>query len=377
MEDGIRTPALLVERSILERNIDAMAARARRLGVRLRPHFKTHKCVEVARRQAEGGATGFTVATVPEAEALLEAGFRDLTWAVPLDPGKVGDALGLAARATVRLLLDDETTLEHLEREATRRGLRPHVWLKVDCGYHRAGVDPSRPESAHLAGRLAASGAVTFDGLLTHAGHSYQARDPGVRRGIAAQERDVMRAFAERLRGAGVSVPALSVGSTPTMTAVDHLEGIDEIRPGNYVYFDATQAALGSCTLDDVAISVLATVISHPPGGGRAVVDAGALALSRDPGPAPPADGGAAGYGAVCPHPGAPAPDAGLQLVSLSQEHGVIQARPGHTLEGRLPVGSRVRILPNHSCLVSACFDEAHVVEGGRVAARWAIHRRR
>ncbi len=373
--DDISTPACLVDRRVLERNLDRMAERARALGVSLRPHVKTHKCVEVARLQQERGARGFTVSTLPEAAALFAAGFDDLTWAFPLSPAKIAPALDLSRAGTLRLLVDDAATFDALERAAGKRGARPRAWLKVDCGYHRAGVDPAGSQGAALARRMAASTSVVFDGLLTHAGHSYGAHDSQERAAIAAAERDVMVRFATRLRDDGVEVPAISIGSTPTMTIVDHLTGIDEARPGNYAFFDLMQAGLGSCGVEDVALSILATVVSHPEGEERAVIDAGALSLSKDDGPAQGVWSGA--MGGVCPDPAAGPPDPTLRLESLSQEHGVIRPdRPGG-LRGRLPVGTRVRVLPNHSCLATACFDRMHVVEGGAMVETWKIHRAR
>jgi len=372
----IPTPALLLDRERLEANLDRMAVRAERLGVALRPHVKTHKCVEVARLQAARGARGFTVSTLPEAEILAASGFTDLTWAVPLAPRKLGAALDLARRITLRFLLDDEGALLHLERAAAREEMTVHAWLKVDCGYHRAGVDPRGPEAASLAGRMARSSNIRFDGLLTHAGHSYHAFEPKERLRIAREERDVVVDLAGRLREDGIQVPGVSVGSTPTMTAVDDLTGVSEARPGNYAFFDLTQVALGSCRMADVAVSVLATVISHPPGAGRAVVDAGALALSMDAGPEAAALQAGA-MGAVLSDPAASAPDTSLRLEALSQEHGVVRPAAGSSLQGRLPVGSRVRIVPNHSCLATACHDTLYVVEEGRVVHEWRIHRQR
>ncbi|MFQ5718421.1 MAG: alanine racemase [Acidobacteriota bacterium] len=372
---SIPTPALLVSRRVLMRNLDAMQSRARRLGVDLRPHVKTHKCVEIARLQAGGGARGLTVSTLAEARAFAAAGFDDLTLAVPLAAGKIRPALALARGLTLRLLLDDDGTLDALERRAAAAGFRPHVWLKIDCGYHRAGLDPDGPAAWALARRLAASPHVVFDGLLTHAGHAYDAPGLQRRRQIAAGERDAVTGLAGRLRAAGVPVPGVSVGSTPTLTAADDLSGVTEVRPGNYVFFDLTQVALQSCELADIAVSVLATVISHPPGGGRIVIDAGALALSKDAGRQ--RDPSAFSMGAVCPDVASSRPDPSLRLTSLSQEHGIIQAAGPDDLDDRLPVGARVRILPQHSCLATACHDRALVIEDGRITGAWTIHRRR
>jgi D-serine deaminase-like pyridoxal phosphate-dependent protein len=373
--DTLTTPALILDRVVLERNLDRMAARATRLGVALRPHIKTHKCIEVAALQKERGALCFTVSTLPEAEAMFAAGFDDLTWAFPLSPGKIGPALDLGKRGTLRLLVDDAATFAELEKTAAARGVRPHVWLKVDCGYHRAGVDPASPEALDLAGRMSASGSTVFDGLLTHAGHSYYAYEREQRLAIANQERDVMVGFAGRLRAMGHEVPGVSVGSTPTLTIVENLDGVTEARPGNYAFLDLAQVGLGVCGVEDIAVSILATVVSHPPGAERAVIDAGALSLSKDHGPDQGERSGA--MGAVCPDSTATVSDPALRLESISQEHGVIRpSRPGGLRE-RLPVGSRVRVLPNHSCLAAACFDRLHVLEGDRITDSWTIHRER
>lgn len=369
--DEIQTPALLLDRKVLLHNLDRIATRAQELGVSLRPHVKTHKCVEVARLQQQRGAVGLTVSTLAEAEALAAAGLDDLTWAFPLPWGKMAAALSLARRITLRLVLDDRATLVELERAAAESGLTIHTWLKVDCGYHRAGVDPDSAEAVDLARRMTRSASVVFDGLLTHAGHAYGAFERGRRLEIARQERDALVGLAGRLRSEGIEVPHLSVGSTPTFTTIDDLSGVTEARPGNYVYFDLSQVALGSCTVQEIAVSVLATVVSRPTASDRAVIDAGALAMSKDVGPNVPL------MGAVCPDPINTEVDPSLRLDMLTQEHGVIRSVDAGALGDRLPVGSRVRVLPNHSCLTNACFDSVYVIEDGQAVDCWKIHRQR
>lgn len=357
---NLETPALLLDLDKLESNLAAMAERCHRLGVTLRPHVKTHKCVEIARLQRDHGARGLTVSTLYEAEVLADHGFDDLTWAFPVNPTRIEAAVDLSQRISLGLLVDSDEAIGALE--ATGRPLE--VWLKVDCGYHRAGVDPESPAATRLARRLHESSTLAFAGLLTHSGHAYEP-GPGSRRlEVARQERDVMVGFAERLRANGFTVPAVSVGSTPAMAHVDDLTGVDEARPGNYALYDLTQVELGSCAVGDCAVSVLASVVSA--GSGHAVIDAGALALSKDPGPGTPA---ATGYGGVFDDYDAGTLAGDLRITSLSQEHGIVD-RP-------LPVGCQLRILPNHSCLTVAQFDELVVLRGENVVDRWKIWRGR
>jgi D-serine deaminase-like pyridoxal phosphate-dependent protein len=244
--------------------------------------------------------------------------------------------------------------------------VRLHVWLKVDCGYHRAGVDPDDPGSLDLAARLATSPVLQFDGILTHSGHAYYAESRQIMGEIAQQERDVMLGFAQRLHDAGVQVPAISIGSTPALAAIDHLDGIDEIRPGNYAFYDWTQVALGTCTESACALTVLASVVSASPNLDQSIIDAGALALSKDALIGPDQ---AVNWGHVYVDPVEYTSSDELRLTALSQEHGI--------LNRHVPLGSRVRIVPIHSCLTAACFDNYFVVDGEEVVDRWKIWRDR
>jgi D-serine deaminase-like pyridoxal phosphate-dependent protein len=372
---GVPTPAALLDLDVLERNVAAMAAKASRLGVALRPHAKTHKCVEVARMQRDAGARGLTVATLPEARAFADAGFDDITWAVPVVPGRLAEVVDLARRFTFRVLVESEEAADALARAAREAGLRLHVWLEADSGQHRTGVDPHSALAVNLARRLAGDPHLEFDGILTHGGHSYGAPDRAALVRAAIEERDVMVALADRLRGAGVPVAGVSIGSTPTMAVAEDLTGITEIRPGNYVFNDYVQAANDVCTTEECALSVLATVISHQPGADHAVVDAGALALSKDLGP-----GDAArrrGYGPLLDGLAGHALDPVLYVRSVTQEHGVVAGTAPADVEGRLAVGETVRILANHSCLTAALHDAYVVVRGEEVVDRWPIRRER
>ena len=369
--NDIPTPAALVDQRRVERNCARMLGLSASLGVRLRPHIKTHKTVEAARLQVGGESGPVTVSTLAEARYLAAAGFRDITYAVPLPPTRVAAATELAAhldRFTV--LVDSPETASVL---VSVRGPGPEVMLKVDCGYHRAGVDPRSDEAVELARSLSASLGDRFRGVLAHGGHSYACRDRDALLRVASEERDVTVAFAERLRACGIPVAEVSIGSTPTMSVAAELPGglagVTEIRPGNYVFFDGFQAALGTCSEDDCAFTVLATVIGSHPARDTVVLDVGALALSKDRG-ATHISGWDGGYGAVLDaESGARLP---VVLHALSQEHGLLRAAPGGGDALRaLRAGSRVRVLANHSCLTAALFDRYHVLRDGHVVDTW------
>lgn len=359
----VETPALLLYGEVMERNVTDMAGRARKLGVLLRPHIKTHKCLELARRQGTHGARGITVSTLFEAQAFVRGGFTDLTWAFPLDPTHIPHVRRIAdGRATLRVVLDD------LETAKAVAGTDLHVWLKVDCGYHRAGVDPSSRYALEVGRELGRERGLVFDGILSHSGHAYRTRNKTEAAQIAEQERQVMVWFADLLRKDGLPVREISVGSTPAMAAAKDLTGVTEARPGNYIFYDRTMVLIGCCEPEEVAVSVLATVVSHQPGASHFVVDAGALSLSKDLGPThlglEPA------FGEVKGHPE-------LMVASVSQEHGLIRAAAPAAIEGKFKVGEQLEIIPNHSCLTEAHFDEYVVIEQDRVVDRWKIERGR
>ncbi|HEX5706156.1 MAG TPA: alanine racemase [Pyrinomonadaceae bacterium] len=375
--ETLKTPSLVLDAERVRRNAARMSERALRFGVSLRPHVKTHKCVEVARIQTEGHAPALTVSTLAEARAFSSEGFNDITYAVPVEPGKFAEASELSRRCErLNLLTDDAEVPPLLDEAARREGATVNLFLKVDCGYHRVGVEPNAPDAVEIPRRIQDARNLRFAGILTHAGHSYHARTREELTALARHERDVMVELARRLRDEGIEVPTVSVGSTPTATHYEHLEGADEMRPGNYIFFDAFQATLGSCTFDDCALTVLASVVHRDPARRRVVIDAGAVALSKDRGPIE--FDASCGYGRVLDLEGR---ELGLRVGGLSQEHGEVVAgdadggdEGGEALE-RLRVGSRVRVLANHSCLTAAQHDSYHVLEDGRVVDRWEIRR--
>jgi D-serine deaminase-like pyridoxal phosphate-dependent protein len=357
------TPAFLVERAVVQRNCDAMRAKARDSAVAFRPHVKTHKTVEIGRMQ-HGGATGpITVSTLAEAEYFAGDGFRDITYAFPIATSrdKLDRAAALASRIhRLILLIDSEEALRGLEDYAKAQNVTFDAALKVDCGYHRAGVDPGSPDSVRLALSMARSESVRFQGLIAHAGHSYNARDRQEIQRIAAEEAGCLTRFRALLASEGIDDARRSVGSTPTAAVVDRFSECDEVRPGNYVFFDAFQATIGSCTLADVACSVLTTVVGSYPERRSIIIDAGALALSKDAGPVQIDP--RFGYGLVCDLNLKPLP---MRIEALSQEHGKV------SVQSHVAVGTRLRILPNHSCLTAAMFDAYQIVDRGKVVDRW------
>ena len=359
----IPSPAALVDRERIERNTREMSEKMTRLGVNLRPHVKTHKCKEAALLQIRGHKGGITVSTLAEARAFAEQGFEDITYAYPIPTTKIAEIEKLQNRIEhLNLVLDQETSLDFLEE----RGGLFRVYLKVDCGDHRCGVDPAKPASCALAKRMSDSPVIDFRGVLTHGGHSYLCKNIEEVKSAAAEERDIAVRFAEQLRDQGIPVPEVSIGSTPTMRHVDHLEGITEVRPGNYVFYDAFQDAIGSCSTEEVSFTVLTRVVGIYPDQNKMIVDAGALALSKDPGPTH--INPECGYGIVCTLEGTPLPE--LKIRALSQEHGQIFGTEEINWK-RFPVGTSLRIIPNHSCLTSSLHHLYHLFEGQEVTDTW------
>ena len=356
------TPAFVVDLDQLEANALWMRQRSASLGVQLRPHVKTHKCLEAARIQHGGEAGPVTVSTVAEARFFVEGGFDDVTYAVPVAADKLAELAAIQQGAKrLNILLDHPQTLDAVEQFSDAQSTRFSVFLKVDCGYRRAGVDPAAGQSVALARRLADSRWVDFQGILTHGGHSYAARGKDAIRAAAAQERDAMTGFAKTLRLEGLEVSTVSVGSTPTLAHVDHLSGVTEARPGNYAFLDGFQAAIGTAPIESCSVSVATQVVGIYPDRERLLVDAGALALSKDAGS--PRAGGSRGYGTILG-------DDALEVVSISQEHGLVEARAGVDWS-RFRIGQRLRIVPNHSCLTAALFSSYAVVRDDEVVAEW------
>ncbi|MEU2952200.1 DSD1 family PLP-dependent enzyme [Streptomyces xanthochromogenes] len=354
------TPFAVVDAHRMRRNIDRLATRADGLAVALRPHVKTAKSPGVAAFLHHGTPGPITVSTLAEAEAFADGGYTDITYAVGIDPHKLPRVLALLGRGvTLRVLLDSAEQAESVARASRRAGLPVPTQIEIDCDGHRGGLKADAPELVEIGRILHDAGCL--DGVLTHAGESYFAYTAEEQRLAAKNERDTAVAAAERLRAAGLPVATVSVGSTPTAHAAEDLTGVTELRAGNYVFFDLVMAGLGVCELDDLALSVVVTVIGHRPEYGWLVTDGGWMAMSRDRGTSVQAQD--QGYGLVADLDGNLVP--GLVMTAASQEHGTLTARDGTDLPD-LPVGTRLRILPNHACATAAQHRGYHVIDGTR-----------
>lgn len=367
--ESVATPSLILDLARVRRNAERMTAKATELGVRLRPHIKTHKCIEVAKIQTAGHEGAVTVSTLEEARAFAANGFSDITYAVPIERGKFAAAFALIHQGVaLNLLTDDSKTVRELDIAAGNAGVRPGVFVKIDCGYHRVGVEPTSEAAVVIPRMISDAAHLDLAGLLTHAGHSYDVQTVDEIKAVARLERDVMVEHAEKLRGMGIEVPTVSIGSTPTMSLVDVLTGIDEIRPGNYIFYDNFQATLGSCSFEDTALTVLAAVIHRDEYRRKLVIDAGGIAMSKDSGPTH--IDAACGYGRVLDLNGN---DTVMRVTKLSQEHGQIEAGDSDSFD-RFKVGDRMRILANHSCMTAAQHSHYNILENGEIVDRWRIH---
>ncbi len=364
----VPTPALALDRGIVRANTVAMTARMRALGVRLRPHVKTAKSVPVAALATDGNFGGITVSTLAEARYFAAAGYRDILYGVGIVPDKLAAAAALQAEtgARVQLVTDDAAIAAALDERAAALGAAFDVLIEIDTGQHRSGLAPDADGLIGVAHALSGPG-VRLVGVMTHAGQAYHCADTAGLRAIAEEERAGVVAAAERLRKAGFDCPVVSAGSTPTAVHAESLAGVTEMRPGVYTLYDLTQMALGACRYEDIALSVVATVIGHHRGHGHLVLDAGFMALSKDTGASEFLDD--VGFGWLADLDGRRL--AGLRVTDMNQEHGLVPVSGAADFEA-YPIGSRVRIVPNHACATAGGYDHYHVIDGGRaVVDRW------
>lgn len=366
---SLETPCLVLDKSRLIANVERLKRHLKPLGVRLRPHLKTAKSIDVARLATDGSSGPISVSTLKEAEYFLSHGVSDLLYAVGIAPNKLEHVFDLRRRgANLAIIVDNAETARLVAAKSTERCDQLPVLIEVDSDDHRSGLKPADHALIHV-GRALHEGGAVLRGVMTHAGSSYSLHDPASFEAMAEQERSCVVTAAKALRAAGLPCPEVSVGSTPTAHFARDLTGVTEVRAGVFMFFDLVMAGIGVCSLDDIALSVLATVIGHQRDKGWIIVDAGWMAMSRDRGTARLAVD--QGYGVVCDLAGRPIPD--LIMIDANQEHGILAARAGSQIKPpELPVGAMVRILPNHACATGAQHDRYRVVDSSpTVSAIW------
>jgi D-serine deaminase-like pyridoxal phosphate-dependent protein len=365
----LSTPQVLVDRPRLLRNLDRMQAFVSTNGLRLRPHAKTHKSPVIARWQIDRGAVGICCAKLGEAEVFAAAGIADIRLPYPVSPFEAPRVLALLDRTHLSLIVDHQDVACGWSNAMRRAGRELEVLVKVDVGFHRCGIDPHAAGAVEFVERVANLPGLRLRGLLSHAGHGYAAASETELESIAREEASTLGGLADALRARGVAVEEVSVGATPTARFSARQNGLTEMRPGNYAYFDRTQVGLSAARLDECALTVLARIVSKP-ASDRIVLDCGSKTLSSD---------GArgfisqAGYGLVFSDPESSTTDEHLLVERLSEEHAVVRVMNRET---RLAPGDLVRVLPNHSCVVSNLVDEICLVDGLEVVDKLRVEAR-
>ena len=352
----LSTPALTVDLDALERNLEQMAASCRQQGVGLRPHTKTHKTPEVARRQLEHGAVGLTVAKVGEAEVMAAAGLDDILIAYPiLGADKLRRLLELTRTRRMIVALDSLAAAQELSTAASQQGGTVGVLVEFDAGFHRCGLEAG-PASVEMAHRIAKMPGLCFRGLMTYFGNVWGSKEQ--RRAEAEMVAERVKRTRDAFRDSGLKVEILSGGSTPSAEFSYLIPGLTEIRPGTYVYNDLNTLYQGACRIDDCAARVVTTVVSTAVPG-RAIIDSGSKTLSSDL----LGSGAKTGYGLVVEAPDAP-------LIKLNEEHGHLEiTRSTH----KFYVGEVLTIIPNHVCTCVNMHDEAFTLRGGEVTGSWPV----
>lgn len=367
------TPAALIDLPRMQRNIARMQQRMNALGVRFRPHVKTSKCTPVAQAQVAAGAQGITVSTLKEAAQFYADGFTDILYAVGMVATKLPQALALRRQGCdLKIITDSVASAAAIAAFGHEHGEKFEVWIEIDSDGHRSGIKPGEAALLDVA-RTLHEGGMQLGGVMTHAGSSYDLNTPEALVAMAEQERAACVEAAERVRSAGFPCAVVSVGSTPTALSAAQLKGVTEMRAGVYVFFDLVMHNIGVCGEDDIALSVLTTVIGHQPEKGWAIVDAGWMAMSRDRGTQKQQHD--FGYGQVCRTDGTVLP--GYVLSGANQEHGILshEGAPDTDIAARFPIGTQLRILPNHACATGAQYPEYHALaENGELATWSRLH---
>ncbi|MBN3816161.1 DSD1 family PLP-dependent enzyme [Paraburkholderia sp. Se-20369] len=363
------TPAALIDVGRMRHNIDRMQAHLDTLGVKFRPHVKTTKCRHVVDAQIAAGAQGITVSTLKEAGQFFADGVRDIVYAVGMVPAKLRQALALRRQGCdLKIVADSLQAATAIVDFGREHGERFEVWIEIDVDGHRSGIQPDDDRLIDV-GRALVEGGMHLGGVLAHAGSSYEYNTREALVKIAEQERSRTVRAAERLRAARLPCPVVSIGSTPTALSAENLGGVTEVRAGVYVMFDLVMHNVGVCALSDIALSVLTTVIGHQQEKGWAIIDAGWMAMSRDRGTQ--RQNQDFGYGLVCTEAGVVLGD--YVVSAANQEHGIVSrlVTPDADIAKQFPLGTRLRILPNHACATGAQHPEYHAVDEDGAVQTW------
>ena len=361
----IDTPQMLLDKGRLQNNIQHISQLADAQNLKVRPHIKTHKCIEIFQLQLEAGAVGITAAKTEEALTFIENGVKSVTVAYPLVVESKLDRLIAAARdVDLRLIVDSFAGVEVISRVATRHGKTVDIFLKIDVGLHRCGITEDNPRLVELAQAIDSASGLNLIGLLSHAGHVYGAPTADDVRNTAQEECQILNRVRGQLEDNGLQLSEVSVGSTPTVLASDTYDGITEIRPGNYVFMDRTPLRFSLIALDQIAFTVLATVVSA--NSDYFIIDTGSKTLSTDQG----AHGiaGMEGFGLAYPLDRFEEQSSEMIIAKLSEEHGFVVRG-----DFDLPIGAKVRVVPNHSCVVANLADTYAVVAGDKVVDGWQV----
>jgi D-serine deaminase-like pyridoxal phosphate-dependent protein len=362
--EKLDTPNLILDKARLVRNIDAMTSRVRELGVNLRPHLKTAKSASVAKLAVKDNAGGITVATLSEAEYFFEKGFNDIIYASCIIPSNLDRVSTLLSKgACLKIITDNTEVARAIANFAPPENINFKVMIEVDCGEHRTGITFSEPALLKIASILNDAQNTDLEGVLTHAGHSYACRTVEEMADIAEEERFAVVSAAEILRKNGYKCPTVSAGSTPCVMFARDATGLTEVRPGVHMFGDMFHAGLGTRKIDEIAVTVLASVIAHRKNDNQLYINAGGLALSKDRATRVFEGLADCGYGRVCNSKTAE-PISDLFVQSVHQEHGLVVSKNPLPFD-LLPIGSKVRIMPNHVCMTAAAYNAYQVVEGG------------
>jgi D-serine deaminase-like pyridoxal phosphate-dependent protein len=366
----IPTPALILDRERFMNNIAHMRDKLADFRIPLRPHLKTCKSVQAARHILDGQPQSITVSTLHEAEYFLAAGYTDILYAVSITPNKLKQIQNLQkAGANISVILDDLEAANMVNEEAIRLGTVIPVLIEIDSDGKRAGLTADAPSLLNVARQLQEGPGTTLAGVMTHAGGSYYCKSTEAISKMAEQERNAITSAAARITKAGLPCQIISMGSTPTALFAENLNGVTEIRAGVFVFHDIVMRSLGVCKTSDIALSVLATIIGHKTDKNRLLVDAGSLALSNDRGK--PIEDGSYKMGQIVDVETAE-PYAGLWIDSTNQEHGLISLEHSNYTFNDFPIGSQIRIFPNHACITAAAYPQYYVVDGSdKVIEKW------